>query len=67
MDGTERKILAAEDLVLYKGLSARPKDREAIQALKAAQDLDMEYIREWADYLGNSAQVREALEGRPAD
>jgi hypothetical protein len=46
-----RAILAPEDVILYKSLGARDKDRIAIAAIARAQSLDGAYIEKWSRHL----------------
>lgn len=52
LEGARHAILAPEDVVLYKGLARRDKDRIAIGAIARAQKLDRSYIEKWARKLG---------------
>ena len=50
--GERHPILSPEDLILYKGLARRDKDRTAIVAIAKRQTLDRAYIERWARRLG---------------
>jgi len=52
--GTALPIVTIEDLVLLKALASRPQDAVDITNIQTAYsgELDMDYIREWAERLG---------------
>ena len=55
-------VFSPEDLVVYKLLAWRAKDRAAIvNVLLTCTDLDMDYLRRWAATLEVSVQLGEAL------
>ena len=61
-EGFRADVVTPEDLVLYKLVAWRHKDRAAIERLLAVQtSLDQEYLREWADHLDVRVRLREAL------
>lgn len=59
--GVARAILAPEDVLLFKSLAARDKDRIAIAALAKAQALDMAYVEKWSRHLGTWTFVSSVL------
>lgn len=52
LGGVRRAVLAPEDVILYKSLAARDKDRIAISAIAKAQKLDRAYLEKWSRHLG---------------
>jgi hypothetical protein len=61
-EGFRTAVISPEDLLLYKLVAWRAKDRAAIERLLAVQsDLDWTYVRKWADRLVVVARLEEAL------
>jgi hypothetical protein len=61
-DGLASPILIPEDLMVYKLIAYRPKDRAAIERMLAVQDaLDWPDVRRWAVHYGVESRFREAL------
>ncbi|MBI5367283.1 MAG: hypothetical protein HZA54_09615 [Planctomycetes bacterium] len=59
--GVEARILTPEDLLIYKLIAWRNKDRAAIDRLFAVQNqLDWAYVREWAESYGVMDRLRDA-------
>jgi hypothetical protein len=55
-------VLLPEDLLVYKLIADRPKDRAAVERLLAVQtELDWPYVRRWAGHYGVVERFREAL------
>lgn len=50
--GERFALLAPEDVVLYKSLAQRDKDRTAISAIARTQKLDQDYLANWSRHLG---------------
>lgn len=63
LGGERHPILSPTDLVLFKGLGQRDKDRLAIASIAASQKLDKRYIERWARKLGIWGFVSRALRG----
>jgi hypothetical protein len=60
-EGFRTSVIAPEDLLLYKLVAWRAKDRAAIERLLAVQsNLDWAYVRDWAGRLGVSPRLEEA-------
>jgi hypothetical protein len=46
--GRSARVVRAEDLIIYKLLSSRDRDRaDALSVLQRQTDLDLEHIRDW--------------------
>lgn len=61
-EGFEADVIAPEDLLLYKLVAYRNKDRAAIERLLTVQSaLDWKQVRAWAVRLGVTARLEEAL------
>jgi hypothetical protein len=57
------RVVSPADLILFKLLAGRPKDRLDVQNVLAVQGVpDAGYLREWAKRLGVEALLDEALE-----
>jgi len=55
-------VMSAEDLLLHKLLANRPRDRSDVaDLLLVGGAIDMEYVRTWAERLGVTARLAEAL------
>jgi hypothetical protein len=62
--GRNVPVISAADLVLFKLLADRPKDRLDVQNVIAVQGVpDPDYLREWARQLGVEARLERALAG----
>jgi len=62
-DDEEAWIVTAEDLIILKVLSGRPRDAIDVQDVLFIQgDLDRDYMRHWAEKLGVLTNLAEALE-----
>ena len=60
-DGFTTDILAPEDLLVYKLIAWRPKDRAAIERLTMVQtSLDWDRVRRWARAYGVEDRLQEA-------
>ena len=60
--GKDRPILTAEDIILLKLLAGRRKDALDIEELlRISRDLDLVYLREWANTLGVSAELEKQI------
>ena len=60
-DGFTTDILAPEDLLVYKLIAWRPKDRAAIERLTMVQtSLDWDRVRRWARVYGVEDRLQEA-------
>jgi len=67
LSGQEVWVLAPEDLILLKLLAYRRKDQlDVEEILKVAKDVDVAYLRQWADFLGVTSRLEEFLRERPA-
>lgn len=61
-EGFRTSVISPEDLLLYKLVAWRAKDRAAIERLLAVQsNLDANYLREWAGRLGVIPRLNESL------
>ncbi|MCC6738627.1 MAG: hypothetical protein IT452_06245 [Planctomycetia bacterium] len=61
-EGFRTFVVSPEDLLIYKLVAWRPKDRAAIERLLAVQSaLEWTYVREWAGRLGVTPRLEEAL------
>ncbi len=61
-EGFQTDVISPEDLLLYKLVAYRNKDRAAIERLLLVQSgLDWEHVREWAARLGVTSRLEEAL------
>lgn len=61
-EGFHADVISPEDLLLYKLVAYRNKDRAAIERLLAIQSaLDWEHVRRWAARLGVTSRLEEAL------
>jgi len=61
-EGFQTDVVTPEDLLLYKLVAYRNKDRAAIERLLAVQSaLEWEHVRKWAARLGVTARLEEAL------
>lgn len=61
-EGFQTDVISPEDLLLYKLVAYRNKDRAAIERLLAVQSaLDWSYVREWAARLGVMPRLEQAL------
>ncbi len=63
LSGTKIPIISAEDLILYKLLSARGKDLDDILEIFLSQrgKLDLVYLKKWAKELGITTQLEDEL------
>lgn len=61
-EGFRTEILLPEDLLVYKLIAFRPKDRAAIERLLVVHpDLDWERVRRWAGVYGVAGRLEEIL------
>lgn len=60
--GFRTSVATPEDLLVYKLVAYRPKDRAAIERILAIQgDLDWSYVRHWVERFGVKARLSESL------
>ena len=61
-EGFQTDVISPEDLLLYKLVAYRNKDRAAIERLLTVQSaLEWKYVREWALRLDVTTRLKEAL------
>ena len=61
-EGFGTYVVSPEDLLVYKLIAWRPKDRSAIERLLVVQaDLDWAHVRRWATNFGVERRLQEAL------
>ena len=63
-------VITAEDLIVYKLIADRPRDREDIRAVLATQEragraIDWDYISRWCEFWGIAERLA-TLRSRPA-
>jgi hypothetical protein len=60
--GVEARVVTAADLILFKLLADRPKDKADIQSVLSVQGIpDADYLRDWAARLGVADRLEPAL------
>jgi hypothetical protein len=68
VEGRTIWLVSPEDLVLLKLLAARPRDLVDVSDVLFMQgQLDLKYMRTWADKLGISAELESKLADQPVD
>lgn len=61
-DGFRTDVISPEDLLIYKLIAWRRKDRLGIERLLAVQrDLDWAYARTWTERFGVTDRLRESM------
>jgi predicted nucleotidyltransferase len=68
--GEEMVVASAEDLIVYKLLADRPRDRDDVRAIvrtatRAARDLDWAYVEHWTAYWGIEDRLERLRSGEP--
>lgn len=60
--GVEVRVISAADLILFKLIADRPKDRIDVQNVLTVQGIpDADYLREWAGQLGVTDRLERAI------